>query len=101
VRFIYAYPERTTTEAINRAFAQAAGFRLPSVVVPASLIMAAATAFEIIAKLGIKTSINRVRVRKLIQSTNIYPAELERRGWKFPQSLPEALASWKRASDFK
>lgn len=101
VRFIYAYPERTTTEVINRAFAQAAGFRLPSIVVHERLIMAAASVFEILGKLGIRTSINRARVRKLIQSTNIYPAELERRGWKFSLSLPDALANWKRASDFK
>lgn len=101
VRFIYAYPERTTTEAINRAFAEVAGFRPPRIVVPEGLIMAAASMFELLGKLGIRTSINRARVRKLIQSTNVYPAELERRGWKFSLSLPEALANWKKASDFQ
>jgi nucleoside-diphosphate-sugar epimerase len=101
VRFIYAYPERTTTEVINRAFAEAAGFPLPRIVVPEGLIMAAAAVFEMAGKVGIRTSINRARVRKLIQSTNIYPAELERRGWTFSLSLPQALANWKRASDFQ
>ncbi|MBN9316189.1 MAG: NAD(P)-dependent oxidoreductase [Devosia sp.] len=101
VRFIYAYPERTTTEAINCAFAQAAGFRPPAIVVPEGMIMATAVVFELINRLGIRTSINRARVRKLIQSTNVYPAELERRGWRFSLSLPEALANWKKASDFQ
>ena len=101
VRFIYAYPERTTTETINEAFFQAAGFKLPTIVIPETLIMAAATCFELLGRVGVKTSINRARVRKLIQSTNVYPAELERRGWKFSLSLADALANWKKASDFQ
>jgi nucleoside-diphosphate-sugar epimerase len=101
IRFIYAYPERTTTEVINRAFASAAGFREPTIVVPGWLINTAAYAFELLGKVGVKTSINRARVRKLIQSTNIYPRELERRGWRFRLTLPEALRRWKEANDFQ
>jgi nucleoside-diphosphate-sugar epimerase len=101
IRFIYAYPERTTTEAINRAFVKAAGFREPGVVVPAWLINLGALGFEALGAVGFKTSINRTRVKKLIQSTNVYPRELERRGWQFPLALPEALKRWKEASDFR
>lgn len=101
IHFIYSYPERTTTEAINRAFVGAAGFKEPSIVVPAHLISTAAFGFELLGRIGIKTSINRARVRKLIQSTNIYPRELERRGWRFRLPLAEALRRWKEASDFQ
>lgn len=101
VRFIYAYPERTTTETINRAFAEAAGFREPRLVAPGWLIESAAIGFELLHRLGLRTSINRERVRKLIHSTNIYPRELERRGWRFRRPLSEALRRWKEASDFQ
>jgi len=101
LRFIYAYPERTTTEAINQAFAAAAGFHAPRVVAPEWAINAAAMGFEVLGKVGVKTPVNRARVKKLIQSTNVYPAELERRGWKFRTSLSEALRRWKDASDFR
>lgn len=101
VRFLYAYPERTTTEVINRAFNEAAGFKEPTIVIPASAINVAALGFELLGKLGLKTSINRARVKKLIQSTNLYPHELVSRGWRFKTSLPEALRRWKAESDFK
>ncbi|WP_297105322.1 NAD(P)-dependent oxidoreductase [uncultured Devosia sp.] len=101
IRFLYAYPERTTTEIINRAFNEAAGFELPTIVVPESIINMAALGFEVLSRLGLKTSINRARVKKLIQSTNLYPHELVSRGWRFKTSLPEALRRWKAESDFK
>jgi GlcNAc-P-P-Und epimerase len=100
IRFIFAYPDRTSTEDINRAFHEAAGFKMPSIVVPGWLINTAAFGFEMLAKLGFKTSINRARVRKLVQSTNIYPRELVERGWKFQLTLAEALRRWKNANDF-
>jgi nucleoside-diphosphate-sugar epimerase len=99
--YIYAYPERTTTEAINRSFADAAGFGMPSVVVPAGVMMAGAVAFEMLGKLGLRTPINRTRVGKLLHSTNVYPGELLARGWTFRHPLTEALARWKTVSDFK
>lgn len=101
VRYIYAYPDRTTTEQINHAFASVAGFKVPGIVVPQPLIMLAAFGFEILGKLGLKTSINRARIRKLIQSTNIYPYELTRRGWSFPHPLEKALGQWKAENDFQ
>jgi len=100
IRFLYAYPERTTTETINRAFHEAAGFREPTIVIPEGAITLAALGFEVLGKVGIKTSINRARVRKLIQSTNLYPNELVSRGWTFRTSLVEALRRWKSESDF-
>lgn len=101
IRFIFAYPERTTTEDINRAFHDAAGYPLPTIVVPGWLINTAALGFEILGKVGLRTSINRARVRKLIQSTNVYPKELVERGWRFDLSLTEALRRWNETNGFK
>jgi len=101
IRFIYAYPERTTTEDINKAFHDAAGFKIPSVVVPAWLIDTAALGFEVLGKFGFRNSINRARVRKLVQSTNIYPKALLDRGWQFQLSLTEALKRWNETNGFR
>lgn len=101
LRFIYAYPERTTVEAINHAFAHAAGFAVPRLVAPGWLLGLAALAFELLGSVGLSTPVNRARVRKLIDPTNVYPGELERRGWHFRSTLPEALRRWKQASDFQ
>jgi nucleoside-diphosphate-sugar epimerase len=101
IRFLYAYPERTTIEIINRAFHQAAGFKEPGIVIPEGLINLAAIGFELMGIMGLKTSVNRARVKKLIQSTNLYPNELVTRGWTFRTSLPDALRRWKAESDFK
>lgn len=101
IHYIYAYPDRTTIEQINRAFYSVAGFRLPQIVIPERLILSIALAFEILSKFGLKTSINRDRVRKLIFSTNVYPHELTRRGWIFRHPLNSALRHWKAESDFQ
>ena len=101
ITYIYAYPERTTTEVINKAFAEAGGFKEPSLVFPASVMMAGAYVFELLGKIGLKTSINRARISKLMHSTNVYPGELLARGWTFRYSLPEALSRWKNANDFQ
>lgn len=100
VRYIFAYPERTTTETINQSFHDAAGYHIPNVVIPESLTMAAAWVFEMLGKIGLKTAINRARVRKLIHSTNVVPKELIDRGFRFEIGLTEALRRWRAANDF-
>lgn len=100
IRFVYAYPERTTVEAITSAFADAAGFKRPTLVVPEPAITLAALGFEALARLGVPTAINRARLRKLIDATNVYPHELMARGWRFPTPLVEALRRWQTESDF-
>jgi nucleoside-diphosphate-sugar epimerase len=101
IRYVYAYPERTTTEYIARAFHDAAGYGEPKWVAPQWLMLALAGCFEAAAKLGIRTPISRARVRKLIQSTNVYPSELVQRGWAFQFDLTEALRRWRDASNFE
>lgn len=101
ITYIYAYPERTTTEVINKGFAEAGGFREPNIVLPEWLMLLGAVPFEILAKLGIRNSINRTRIRKLMHSTNVYPRELEKRGWTFELPLVEALKRWRDVNGFR
>ncbi|MDP9142738.1 MAG: NAD(P)-dependent oxidoreductase [Pseudomonadota bacterium] len=101
VRYIYAYPERTTMDSINRSFHEAAGFAMPRLVAPRWLIMTAAALFEGLNAIGFRNSVNRTRIRKLMESTNVYPGELLKRGWKFEHGLTAALKRWKVASNFE
>jgi nucleoside-diphosphate-sugar epimerase len=99
--YIYAYPERTTSAHINRCFCAVGGFREPRLVVPLWLMLTAATGFELLSRLGIKTPIHRDRIKKLAFSTNVFPKQLTARGWRFRYDLTDALRRWKNASDFK
>jgi nucleoside-diphosphate-sugar epimerase len=45
--------------------------------------------------LGIKLPINRVRIRKLIRSNNIWPEELRTLGYEYSYSLESAFRDWK------
>lgn len=47
--------------------------------------------------LGIKTSVNVVRVRKLVRSNNIIPGTLNALNYKYIYSLKSAFADWKTA----
>jgi nucleoside-diphosphate-sugar epimerase len=51
---------------------------------------------------GIKLPINRVRVRKLVRSNNIWPEELRSLGYKYCYTLESAFSDWKEdlAEDF-
>jgi len=50
-----------------------AGVPMPSRVIPIRLIMLGGLAFEILSRLGLKTSVNRQRLTKLYRSTNVVP----------------------------
>jgi hypothetical protein len=53
--------------------------------------------------LGFKTDINRTRVRKLYQSTNMVPRRLQEVGFSYRYNLADGLTAWKassRAGDF-
>jgi hypothetical protein len=58
----------------------------------------AAFAFEILSALGLKTDINRARVRKLYQSTNMIPRRLQDGGFVYHHDLVEGLTAWKASS---
>lgn len=95
----FAYPERTTTESICAAFSDVAGFDIPKLVLPLPAMLSVGLSFELLNTIGIKTSINRARMRKLVHSTNILPTALTNAGYTFETDLPEALRRWKSESD--
>ncbi|MBR1092289.1 NAD(P)-dependent oxidoreductase [Bradyrhizobium manausense] len=94
----FAQPQRTTSKDICEAFCSTAGYTRPSIVVPISLMMIAAWAFELIGKLGWRTDINRERVMKLMNSTNIVAKRLREWGYSYKFDLPASLADWKAES---
>ena len=98
ISYNLAYPERYSTRDICAAFCAEGGYRMPARVVPLGLMMAAGLAFEVLAALGLKTSINRARVRKLVHSTNILPRRLTELGYVFETDLRSGLARWKADS---
>lgn len=95
----FAYPERTTSERICDAFSAVAGFQKPTVVIPIPLILLGGLAFEILGKLGLKTSINRERVMKLFKSTNVLPTALQEAGYVYETDIVSALEDWKQKTN--
>jgi hypothetical protein len=66
--------------------------------VPFWLLSSAAFAFEALSNAGLKTDINRARVRKLYQSTNMVPKRLQEVGFKYRYDLAAGLSAWKQSS---
>jgi nucleoside-diphosphate-sugar epimerase len=94
----FCYPQAYTTEQICASFSEVAHFKKPSIVIPTFAIMAAAVFFELLNAVGIKTSINRARVSKLLHSTNIVPRQLMQSGFQYAFDLKSSLAHWKASS---
>ncbi|MBP2151674.1 NAD-dependent epimerase/dehydratase family protein [Xanthobacter flavus] len=99
--FVYnfAYPARTTTEEICRNFSEIAGFPPPKLTISLKLMLAAGVVFEVLSAFGLKTSINRARMRKLAHSTNVLPTALSEAGYFYETDIKIALARWKMASN--
>jgi len=99
----FCHAQRYTSKEICGAFAKVAGYPEPRIVVPFWLLSSAAFAFEVLSSVGLKTDINRARVRKLRQSTNMVPERLREVGFKYRYDLVGGLSAWKqssRVSDF-
>jgi nucleoside-diphosphate-sugar epimerase len=94
----FCYPQRTTTEDVCAAFCKVAGYKMPGFVAPRQIMMTAAMGFEGLAAAGLKTSINRDRLRKLIMSTNIVPKRLQEERFPFAFDLHTSLMDWHGAS---
>jgi len=94
----FSHPQRYTTKDICIAFVKVAGYPEPKIVVPFWLLALAAFPFEVLSWLGIKTDINRARVRKLYQSTNMVPRRLPEMGFNYSYDLQAGLAAWKQSS---
>jgi GlcNAc-P-P-Und epimerase len=52
----------------------------------------------VLSALGLKTDINRARVRKLYQSTNMVPRRLQESGFTYGYDLSSGLSAWKASS---
>jgi GlcNAc-P-P-Und epimerase len=99
----FCHPQRYTIKEICAAFSKVAGYPEPRVTVPHWLLETVASFFERASALGLKTDINRARVRKLYQSTNMVPDRLPRTGFEYQYDLHAGLSEWKklsRANDF-
>jgi GlcNAc-P-P-Und epimerase len=91
----FCHPERYTTADICAAFSKVAGYPKPRFIVPSWLLGLVAFGFEVLSALGLKTDINRARVRKLYQSTNMVPNRLKEAGFGWRHDLPAGLSAWK------
>jgi nucleoside-diphosphate-sugar epimerase len=94
----FAHPDRYTIADICAAFSKVGGYSAPRVVVPYWLLGLVALGFETLSTLGLRTDINRARVRKLYESTNMVPKRLPASGFEYAYDLNAGLAEWKRMS---
>jgi nucleoside-diphosphate-sugar epimerase len=97
----FCYEHRTTISEICSAFCQAGGYRVPGVTIPVWFMNLAVLPFEMLQAVGIRTGINRQRIKKLWFSTNILPKRLLASGFHFEYSLVSSLQEWKRGSSVK
>jgi GlcNAc-P-P-Und epimerase len=97
----FCYGDRTTISEICSAFCQTAGYRVPKLTIPIRLMNLAVLPFEMLQAVGLRTGINRERIRKLWFSTNILPKRLLASGFQFEYSLLSSLQEWKRGSSVK
>ena len=94
----FCHPQRYTSKDICSAFSMVAGYTEPKIVLPFWLLTLIALAFESLSTLGIKTDINRARVKKLYESTNMVPSRLIKMGFEYQFDLITGLEHWKRVS---
>jgi len=91
----FCHSTRYTTEEICNAFSRVAGFPRARLKIPLPPMLLAGWAFEMAARAGIKTSINRARVMKLVRSNNIEPERLKQSGFQYRYDLDSSLADWR------
>jgi GlcNAc-P-P-Und epimerase len=94
----FCHPQRYTSKDICAAFSKVAGYREPRILLPIWALNSVAYGFELLSTLGLKTDINRARVRKLHQSTNMVPRRLPSVGFRYQHDLVAGLAAWKQSS---
>ena len=95
--FNFAYPQRYTTQDICEAFDKVAATGKPLGLMPLPVMLLGGFAFEILGLFGYKTSVNRARVLKLVNSTNIVPKVMPALGYAYETDLEEALRRWQAA----
>jgi nucleoside-diphosphate-sugar epimerase len=98
ITYNFAHIERYTAKDIADAFSEVGNYKPATQVIPLKLILIAAWVFEVLNMVGLKNSINRARVLKLNQSTNIFPKTLVELGFRHSFDLNHALQDWKNDS---
>lgn len=99
ITYNFCHAERYTTAQICEAFSRVAGYAQPKLTVPLAPMLVGGWIFEVMAKMGLRTSINRARVLKLVRSNNIVPKRLVEAGFPFTYDLDASLADWQKASN--
>jgi GlcNAc-P-P-Und epimerase len=94
----FCHPERYTSADICSAFSRVAGYPRPRAVAPFWALGLVAFGFEVLSALGLKSDINRARIRKLYQSTNMVPKRLPETGFTYRYDLVAGLSDWRQAS---
>ncbi|MFZ1992333.1 MAG: NAD(P)-dependent oxidoreductase [Alphaproteobacteria bacterium] len=93
--YLYNFADRhcPTAEEICEAFS-AYGMRRPIGVLPLPLMMAGALVFEGLNAVGLKNTISRARINKLVHSTNVVPRRLMADSFPFAYDLRSAISDW-------
>ena len=99
--FNFCHERRYTISEICSAFCQAAGYHAPRLTIPMWSMNLAVLPFELLHAVGIRTGINRDRIKKLWFSTNILPKRLVANGFQFEHGLLSSLEEWKHGSSVK
>jgi nucleoside-diphosphate-sugar epimerase len=94
----FCHRQRYTTSDICQSFSRIGGFPAARFVVPLGPMLLLGWVFEMLTKVGLKTSINRARVLKLVRSNNIVPKQLVEAGFEYHYDLDASLADWKKDS---
>jgi len=94
----FCHGESYTTAQICEAFSRVAGYKQPRLTLPLTAMLFGGRIFETMAKVGVKTSINRARVLKLVHSNYIVPKRLGEAGFINSYDLNAALADWQKVS---
>jgi len=94
----FCYPDRYDTEQICAAFCEVAGYKTPTLLAPSWFMMLGAFGFEVLNALGYRNTVNRPRIAKLLNSTNILPKRLVEAGFNYGFDLRTSLKDWRAAS---
>lgn len=90
----FAYPTAATIKDIVTSMSEIGNYRRAPLRIPLKLMLLAALPFEFLNLIGLKNSINRKRILKLVDSTHIVPKWLIDQGFEWSSDLHGGLAQW-------
>jgi len=93
--FNFSFPEKYSIGRIVGYFKSVFGLKPLTPVLPYKLMLFVAYWFEFLNVIGLKNSVHHRRIQKLYHSTDIYPENALKEGYKFKYDLESALADWK------